>query len=775
MIFNINNNWKFKKQNSEKYEIVSLPHDAMLTESRTASCHNSKQSGYFPGGKYIYEKTVEFTDEDLSKKIKLFFEGVYQNCKIYINDLLLGSHKYGYTEFEIDITSFAECGENIIRVEVDNSLEPNCRWYSGSGIYRSVWLKISKKDLYQPKIITKTISPAVIEIDADNECTVEIYDNDTLIASGQSGEFEIENAKLWSDETPYLYKCVCRFEDEQTETMFGIRKLEWNNKNGLTVNGKRVLLRGGCIHHDNGVLGACGFADAEERRVRILKQAGYNAIRSAHNPMSRAMLDACDRLGMYVMDECFDGWYTPKNYHDYSRYFETEWRSDLQSMVNKDFNHPCVIIYSVGNEVSETATPKGVDCCKALVDYMHILDDSRPVTAGVNVLLNVYANLGLGVYKEKGTYKAEPLPPKSKNYKEKKTGSAFFNAAAQKLGGLMFFMSKGKKGDNACKGAAEHLDVIGLNYAGSRIEEDVQKYPNRLMIASETMVTDLPYNWERVKKYPQMLGDFVWASWDYLGEAIVGDWTYYSYKGLPLLAGSGTIDITGKITAEAYYQQVIWGLRKEPYICVRPLNHIGEMPRKSAWRFTNAIESWSWHGYEGKKAVVEVFSDADSIRLELNGNTVAQKKLKKYKTLFSIPYESGTLTAVALDKSGGEISRYSLKSGGTETKLTAIPDKKILKADGQSLCFIPIEFTDANGELKPYIEQSVNIKVEGAATLQGFGSALCKTNESYLSDSFYSFRGRVFAVIRAGTNPGKATVTISSSGVDKQIIELEVQ
>lgn len=774
MIFNFNDNWKFKKENGS-FKTVSLPHDAMLCEKRDFNCHNGKQSGYFPGGKYTYEKTVEFTEEDLSKIIKLFFEGVYQNCKIYVNDSFAGSHKYGYTEFEMDITDFAECGENTIRVEVDNSLEPNCRWYSGSGIYRSVWLKIMKRDLSQPKIITKSTSPAVIEIDADSECTVEIYENDTLIASGQSGEFEIENAKLWSAETPYLYKCVCRYDDEFTETMFGIRRLEWNSKNGLTINGKRVLLRGGCIHHDNGVLGACGFADAEERRVRILKQAGYNAIRSAHNPMSRAMLDACDRLGMYVMDECFDGWYTPKNYHDYSRYFDSEWKSDLRSMVNKDFNHPCVIMYSVGNEISETATQKGVDCCKELVDYMHTLDNSRPVTAGVNVLLNVYANLGLGVYKEKGTYKAEPLPPKSKNYKEKKTGSTFFNAMAQKLGGLMFFMSKGKKGDDACKGAAEQLDVIGLNYAGSRIEEDVNKYPSRLMVASETMVTDLPYNWERVKKYPQMLGDFVWASWDYLGEAIVGDWTYYSYKGLPLLAGSGTIDITGKITAEAYYQQVIWGLRKEPYICVRPLNHIGEMPRKSAWRFTNAIESWTWHGYEGKKAVVEVFSDADSIRLELNGKTIEQKKLNKYKTLFNVPYENGTITAVALDKSGREVSRYSLRSGGAETKLTAIPDKKNLKADGQSLCFIPIEFTDTNGNLKPYMEQSVTVKVEGAATLQGLGSALCKTDESYLCDTFNTFRGRALAVVRAGNESGKVNITISSEGVPPVNIKLEVQ
>lgn len=775
MILNINRDWKFKKQGSDTAKTVSLPHDAMLCEKRDFNCHNGKQSGYFKGGKYTYEKTIEFQDEYLKKIIKLLFEGVYQNCSVYVNGKFVCSHQYGYTEFYADITQYIKLGENKIRIEVDNSLEPNCRWYSGSGIYRNVWLITTDTNIREPRITTKSYSPAIISISADENSEIEIYDKDILLASGKSGEYRIENAKLWDEDNPYLYTCVCRKGNDAIKTKFGIRLLEWDSKNGLTVNGRRILLRGGCIHHDNGVLGACGFADAEERRVRILKQAGYNAIRSAHNPMSRAMLDACDRLGMYVMDECFDGWYTPKNYHDYSRYFESEWQNDLKSMVDKDFNHPCVIMYSIGNEVSETATQKGVDTAKELTDYVHKLDSSRPVTAGINVLLNVYANLGFGVYKEKGEYKPEPLPQKRKHYKEKKTGSAFFNAAAQKLGGLMFFMSKGKKGDKASKGAAEALDIIGLNYAGSRIDEDVKKYPDRLMVASETMVTDLPYNWERVKKYPQMLGDFVWAAWDYLGEAGVGDWTYHSYKGLPLLAGSGTIDITGKITAEAYYQQVVWGLRKEPYIGVRPLNHADETPSKSAWRFTNAIDSWSWDGYEGTTAVVEVYSSAHSIRLELNNRVISQAKLKDYKVSFKVPYENGTLTAVALDYQGKEVSRHSLATADSETILTVSSDKKVLKADGQSLCFLPIEFTDKNGELKPYIEQRVNIHVEGAATLQGFGSALCKTDESYLSDTFTSFRGRTLAVIRAGTESGKVIVTVSSNGVQDRIIELEVQ
>ena len=749
---------------------ITLPHDAMLGEIREADCRNGVNSGYFPGGKYTYEKEFAVNTEDIGKSIVLHFEGVYQNCAVTVNGQKVGSHKYGYTAFDVDITGVVHEDKNSIRVDVDNSLEPNCRWYSGSGIFRPVTLLID--ELGAPRIITRSIHPAVIEIISNAEI-VEIYDGEALVASGVPGRITVPNAKLWSAETPNLYTCVIRKDGKAQRTTFGIRLLTWDAKNGLCVNGERVLLRGGCIHHDHGVLGACDFYDAEYRRISILKENGFNALRMAHNPASQITLDICDSLGMYVMNEAFDGWYIPKTYHDYARWFDAEWKNDIAAMVKASYNHPCVIMYSHGNEVSETATKKGADTARMLTDYLHTLDDTRPVTAGVNVLLNVYANMGIGVYKDRGDYKPEPLPRK-KGYKEKKTGSAFFNAMANKLGGLMFFMAAGKKGDKASNGAADGLDVLGLNYAASRYDDDVKNYPERLMVGSETMVADLPYNWERVKKYPQVLGDFVWSAWDYLGEACIGDWTYHSYKGLPLLAGQGMIDITGKPLASMYFMQVVWGLRKAPFIGVRPLNHANEKPSSGAWQFTNAIDSWTWHGYEGTKAVVEVYADAASIRLELNGKEIATKPIKKYKTIFKLPYVPGTLTAIALDDSGKEISRYSLHTGGKEMKLTVTPNKQSMASDGQSLCYLPIEFTDGNGELIPYMEKPVTVKVEGAATLQGLGSALCKTDERYDSDSFNSYRGRLLAVLRAGTEPGKVKVTIKSNHMKPVELELEV-
>lgn len=750
---------------------VNLPHDAMLEEQRDGGCRNGVNSGYFPGGKYTYEKDFSLDAEDVGKRLVLHFEGVYQNCVVFLNGKRVGAHKYGYTAFDVDISAAVQAGENRLRVEVDNSLEPNCRWYSGSGIYRPVSLLVDELD--EPKIVTKSYDPAVIRVSADADA-VEIYDGETVVASGVPGELTIPNARLWNAESPHLYTCVIRKGEKERRTTFGIRLLEWDAKKGLRVNGERVLLRGGCIHHDHGVLGACDFYDAEYRRISILKENGFNALRIAHNPASQITLDICDELGMYVMNETFDGWYVPKTYHDYARWFDAEWKNDITAMVNASFNHPCVIMYSHGNEVSETASQKGAETCRMLTDYIHGLDDTRPVTAGVNVLLNVYTMMGVGVYKDKGEYRAEPLPKKG-GYKEKKTGSAFFNAMAGKLGSLMFYMAAGKKGDKACKGAADGLDVLGLNYAASRYDEDAHSYPNRLMVGSETMAADLPYNWERVKKYPQVLGDFVWSAWDYLGEACIGDWTYHSYKGLPLLAGQGMIDISGKPLAAMYFMQVVWGLRKAPFIGVRPLNHANEKPTTGAWQFTNAIDSWTWHGYEGTKAVVEVYADAASVRLELNGKEIGTQPVKKYKAMFKTAYAPGTLTAVALDGAGREFSRHSLGTGSKEMKLSVTPNKPVLKADGQSLCYLPIEFTDEKGALLPYIEQPVTVTVEGAAKLQGLGSALCKTDERYVGNTFHSYRGRLLAVVRAGTEAGTATITVTSKGVKPVQIKLNVR
>lgn len=768
MTRDFNDNWMFHKEGGPAIP-VTLPHDAMITEPRRVSCRNAVNSGYFPGGKYIYEKTFSLTAEEAGKSVILHFEGVYQNCTVTVNGKPAGSHRYGYTPFDVEISELVRAGENIVTVHVDNSLEPNCRWYSGSGIYRPVTLLIRDKN-YIKTVHIKTVScdPPAIEVDTDGD-TVEIYDGDALVVSGKPGRLELPGARLWSAEQPYLYICVVKTAADERAIPFGIRRLEWSAKTGLLVNGERILLRGGCIHHDHGVLGAVEYREAEERRIRILKENGFNAVRIAHNPASQITLDACDNIGMYVMNETFDGWYTPKAYHDYSRWFETDWKADVTAMVESSRNHPCVILYSTGNEVTETATDKGVAVCKTLTDFVHSLDDTRPVTAGVNVLLNVYANMGIGVYKDKGDYRPEPLPEK-KGYREKKTGSAFFNAMTQKLGKLMFFMSDGRRGDKATLGAAAGLDILGLNYASSRYDPDAAKYPERMMVGAETMAADLPYNWARVKKYPQLIGDFVWSAWDYLGETCMG-WTYHSYPGLPLLSNQGMIDITGKPLASMGFMQVVWGLRKEPYLAVRPLNHAGERPSTGAWQFTDAIDSWTWQGYEGARAVVEVYADAAAVRLSLNGDVIGTKPVKDYKALFRLPYAPGRLTAEALDGCGRVVSSHSLATGGDETVLTLKPEKSAVSPG--EVFYVPVEFTDRQGALKPWLEERVELAVDNAQLL-GFGSALYKTDEVFHEPCHYTYRGRALAVLRAGT-AGQVKITAASAGYAPAAAEIEVR
>ena len=756
---------------------IDLPYDAMINEKRSEDCVGGVNNGYFPGGKYKYEKIFNLNKDDCSKKVFLHFEAVYQNCSVIVNDNLVKKHYYGFSPFDVDISDYIREDNNNLIVEVDNSLQPNCRWYTGSGIFRDVFLIIKEKDyIYDLKIETLSYNPAVINIDAksinDSDIKVKIYDKEKIIYDGNIGTIDIDNAKLWDEDSPYLYDICLYNKHDEINLRYGIRYLEWNYNEGLLINGKSVLLRGACIHHDHGIIGANEYYDSEYRRLRIIKENGFNAIRCAHNQASKITLDICDEIGLYVMNESFDGWYIPKTYHDYSRVFKDYWKQDVEAMVLSSYNHPSVIIYSIGNEVSETSSSKGVECAKELKDYINSLDKTRPITAGINVLLNVYARMGLGVYKDNKEYKAEALE-NNKKYKEKKSGSAFFNAMAQRLGKLMFYMSKGSKGDKACKDVAEVLDILGLNYASSRYDEDIIKYPKRMMVGSETMVNDLPYNWPRVKKYPQLIGDFVWSGWDYLGEACIGDWTYPSYKGLPLLAGQGMIDITGKPLAAMYFMQIVWGIRKKPFIGISPLNHNNEIPHKGSWQFTNVIDSYSWDGYEGEIVNCEVYGIGDAVSLYLNDELIATKKYKNYKAYFKFKFQKGKLVAKSLDEKGNVVSESYLESGQEETILNIKTDKDIVEAN--KLIYMDVKFTDKNGNLKPYIEKEIKVESEGPIKLIGLGSALCKTDELYIDNIHNTYRGHCLAIFKADKYDGKAKIYVSSDNYETVIKEIEVK
>ena len=445
-------------------QAVTLPHDAQISEKRSKDASNGGH-GYFPGGIYTYEKTFTAPAEWEGKTILVEFEGVYKNATVSLNGKELVFHPYGYTGFFVELDGLAYGEENTLTVVADNSKLPNSRWYSGSGIYRPVWLHVCEKNGLQPesvKISTVSIDPAVIKIESPISVKAEV---DGITGEGTSFELTIPNAKLWSDETPYLYTAkITAGEGDTMEIPFGIRQITWSNK-GLFINGKETLLRGGCVHHDSGILGAATYAESEERRVRILKENGFNAIRSSHNPASKAMLDACDKYGMYVMDETFDMWYNRKNPHDYGVDFNDWWERDTAAMVERDYNHPSVILYSIGNEVGEPAEQKGIDVGRALVELCHRLDPTRPVTCGTNLMIIGRAAKGQGIYQdgEQKTGGGEGKPEK-----EGQNASLMFNIMASFVGSGMNKGGNSKKVDALTTPFLDSLDIAGYNYGSGR-------------------------------------------------------------------------------------------------------------------------------------------------------------------------------------------------------------------------------------------------------------------------------------------------------------------
>ncbi len=756
--FDFNTGWKFT-DNFEHTLNISLPHDAMIAQTRQPDAAGGSAVGFFPGGSYCYEKTFELPREWCNLEVRLQFEGVYKNAKVYVNGEEKGGVAYGYLPFWIDCGVLPE-GENVIKVTCDNKDQPDSRWYSGAGIYRPVWAWVgSGIEEEQIKITTLSIDPAkiLVEIDAATEdTTVEILDKDEVVASGTGSqvEFEIPNAKFWSDEQPYLY--TCRVMD--VEVKFGIRQITWSNQ-GLFVNGKETLLRGGCVHHDNGILGAAAYKESEFRRVRIMKEAGYNAIRSAHNPCSRAMLDACDYYGMYLIDESWDMWFHHKSKFDYATYWKENYLSDLEAIVRRDYNHPSVIAYSIGNEVSEPAKDEGIAVEKEMVEYLHSLDGTRPVTGGFNLMIIANAKKGKGVYDDENGGMKEDNDKGFANM-----NSTMFNLITSKVGSGMNNAANSDEADQATTPALDALDMAGYNYASGRYEKEGKLHPNRLIYGSETFPQDIVKNWSMVKKLPYLVGDFMWTAWDYLGEAGLGAWSYEpDGKGFSkpypwLLADSGAIDILGDPNGELMLAKAAWELDDAPMIAVIPANHPGVTPAKGSWRGTNAIPSWSWKSCDGNKTVIEVYSSATSVELTLNGKSLGKKQLKDCKAEYKVKYVPGEIKAIAYDERGNKKGESSLDSATGDMRISLMPEKTTAKPG--EIVYIPVAITGDNQTVESNADAKLSVSVSGGELL-AFGSANPRTEERYDSGSFTTYYGKALAVVRAG---GGSEMSVTVTG-----------
>ncbi|MDR1469663.1 MAG: DUF4982 domain-containing protein [Spirochaetaceae bacterium] len=780
--------WKFKKQGAETARLVDLPHDAMIHESRAPQAASGSAEAFFPGGVYEYEKSFFVSDDWAEKSVVFKFEGVYKNSTVYLNGEEAGGCAYGYSQFYIHADKLLRYGEeNRICVIASNDDQPNSRWYTGSGIYRPVWFLLSEKshiDSDGIKISTLSYNLARVRVDTSyiggDTVTIEVLDNGQIVTvgRGKSVELEIPNAKLWSDTTPNLYQCrVTLLEngvavDEVTET-FGIRLVEWSAK-GLFINGENTLLRGGCIHHDNGILGACCYAKSEERRVRLMKAAGFNAIRSAHNPASTALLDACDRLGMYMIDETWDMWYNHKSKNDYAKDFTANYQFDVKSIVDRDFNHPSVIMYSIGNEVSEPATEKGIKLTKELVDLFHSLDGNRAVTGGFNLMIIDSSARGKGIYKEGGGLNQDKTPDMSG------MSSTMFNMITAMVGTRQNKAGNSKRADAVTSPSLDALDIAGYNYGSGRYPLEGRAHPDRVIFGAETFPQDIVKNWKMVKKYPFLIGDFMWTAWDYLGENGLGAWAYTpDGKGFDkpypwLLADAGALDILGNPTGEIFLAQASWGLLKNPAIAVQPVNHPGVKPAKMVWRGTNAIPGWSWKNCEGNRAVVEVYTDAYIVELRLNGECgsirIGRKRVKNCVAVFKTKYAPGKLAAVGYDINGNETGRGELEPAAGKISICVKPEEDVIRVE--DIIYVNIELVGENGVVECNADTKITVSVEGGKLL-AFGSANPRTPESYTSGNFTTYYGRAQAVVRADT-AGTMRITASGDRLEPASAEITV-
>lgn len=758
-----NQDWMFHNLQNDNISKVTIPHDAMLLESRKSSNVGKGHICWFAGGIYEYSKIFEVDKQNMDKEIFFEFEGVYQNAEVYINGIKMAYRPSGYTNFYVETGDLLTCEKtNEIKVIVHNEEQPNSRWYTGSGIYRPVYMYIAeKKHIKKNGIRIKTVSiePATIEVEVEGteegKAKIEILNHqneivatsETVTNSEKGVQIVISKAKLWSVESPYLYRCRVTYGSDVEEEEFGIRSLDVSREKGLCINGERVILRGACIHHDNGILGACCYPEAEERKIRILKENGYNAIRSAHNPCSKALLKACDRQGMLVMDEYVDVWYIHKTKYDYVTYFADWWKQDLKDMVDKDYNHPSVILYSIGNEVAETAQKKGIEITRQMTEYLHQLDSGRQVTCGVNIFFNLLSSLGFGVYSDE---KAEKEHQKKK--KDKAVGSEFYNKLAGILGDRVMKKGATLHGcDVRTRDAYANMDIAGYNYGILRYKYDLKNYPNRIILGTETFCKDAAKFWDFAKENPGVIGDFVWAGMDYLGEVGIGAWEYeeyapnFSYGPGWMTAGSGRIDLTGNPLAEAEYTKIAFEQTNQPFVAVVPPNHNGNHS-PSAWKMSNARNSWSWDGCEGKRAEIEVFARGAYVELYKNGSLLGRKKIgKTCRVKFKTTYFPGYLKAISYDSKGNVLGKYEIASAGNETIISLYPEQ--LQGTPGSIVYIPIRYTDKDGIVKPVMRGTIQVEVKGAKLI-ALGNACPYNERGYLEKMTDTYYGEAMAIVQ---------------------------
>ena len=729
-----NEGWQFALNDSDftKGQAVTLPHDWSIRQRFDREATAGNDGGYLPTGKGWYRKTFVLKKQDIGRRLQLYFEGVYMNSTVYVNGQRAGGHPYGYSSFFVDVSPFVHEGRNEVVVAVDNSAQKNCRWYSGSGIYRNVWLVSTPRvyiDNWGVQVTTPDMHTVVFTTTVCND--TEQAHHVRLTTMGQTAEADvdaggkavvehrihIEEPRLWSPEAPNLYTERVEIEGGDSQTVsFGIRTIAWSADEGLLVNGQPTKLNGACLHHDNGILGAAAYDDAEQRKARLMKEAGFNAVRTAHNPPSETFLKACDELGLLVIDEAFDGWREQKNPYDYSTLIDTYWRDDLRAMVARDRNHPSIFCWSIGNEVIERKKIEVVKTAHQMAQYVRQLDPTRPVTSALAAWDNDW-----DIY--------DPL-------------------------------------------AAEH-DIVGYNYMMHKAAEDHERVPSRVMMQTESFPRDAWQNYERTMSHSYIVGDFVWTGLDYLGESGIGRWYYEGdapgeHWERPLYpwhaAYCGDVDLTGYRKPISHYRSMLWNNEDSIYMAVRQPNNYKGKIKETMWGTWPTTECWNWPGWQGKPVDVEVYSRRPSVRLYFqpaDGEEclVGEQSTQQMKATFTLPYSPGILRAETADGTA------VLRTAGTPAAIRLTADRTQMAADGQSLTFIVAEVVDNQGQPVPTADHLLTFSVQGPAELLAAGNADIKDEDPYFDANHRVWNGRALAVIRSGRRAGQAKLHVTADGL----------
>ena len=727
--------WQFTRNG--KTITVDLPHDWDIYEAPDPSTGaTGTDGGWYPGGKGEYRKTFATPKAEI---VKLHFEGVYQKAEVFVNGQKAGQHAYGYTPFTVDVTPYLyqDKRENEVVVKVDNSEQPNCRWYTGSGIYRHVWLQampalhiaengvfVTTHDISAERAIVGVEVMVANESDRDRNAMVVVDSGMMMVAvparqtKTVATSYAVRNPHLWSPDDPYLYETKVELKEsgiviDEHRARFGIRSFSYDAEGGFVLNGKPLLINGACVHHDDGVLGAMAFDAVEIRKVRQMKEAGFNLIRTSHNPTTRAFLDACDSLGMLVIGEAFDGWRTAKKPYDYSTLIDSCYQEDIRAMVTRDRNHPSIICWSIGNEVIERKDIRVVHTAKLLKQAILKHDATRPVTEALCAWDSDW----------------EIFDP-------------HFDV----------------------------LDIGGYNYMIHKHASDHQRNPKRVMWQTESYPRDAFKNWKLVRDYPYVIGDIVWTGLDYLGESGIGR-NYYDGEtpgehwrdgGVPDWHGAycGDVDITGWRKPISHYREMLWKDSNDLYMAVKePDGYHGKI-HETAWSVWPTWESWNWPSWEGKPIDVEVYTKAPEVTLYLNDKPIGTKAVSQateYKAVFTVPYEAGILRAEADGKSA------TLSTAGEPARLRLTADRSVITAGGQDLSFITVEVIDRECRVCPNAAIPCEAIVKGQGTLLSFASADLKDCEPYTSPRVTTWKGRAMLVVRSPHKKGKAQVCIKSS------------